>query len=116
MPSGADGAAFAVTAGDILTSPGVGVTTAYGRQAEPQNRPDVGRIVPPEGRTVTGHAQIRAVLAPIFALRPAAQRDAGGVPVGSHDQALGEQGRRAVADGCGRGGSDEVDRLIQPGR
>jgi hypothetical protein len=43
-------------------------------------------------------------------------RDAGGVPVGFHDQALGEQGRRAVADGCGRGGSDEVDRLIQPGQ
>ena len=39
-----------------------------------------------------------------------------GVPVGFHDQALGEQGRRAVADGCGRGGSDEVDRLIQPGQ
>lgn len=32
-------------------------------------------IVPPEGRTVTGHAQIRAALAPIFALRPAAQID-----------------------------------------
>ncbi|HEY1000047.1 MAG TPA: hypothetical protein VGD83_10435 [Streptosporangiaceae bacterium] len=47
---------------------------------------------------------------------PQARVVAGGVPVGFHDQALGEQGRRAVADGCGRGGSGEVDRLIQPGQ
>jgi hypothetical protein len=36
--------------------------------------------------------------------------------VGFHDQALGEQGRRPVADGCGLGGSGEVDRLIRPGQ
>lgn len=30
-------------------------------------------IVPPEGRRVTGHAEIRAALAPLFALRPRAR-------------------------------------------
>jgi uncharacterized protein (TIGR02246 family) len=30
-------------------------------------------IVPPEGRRVTGHAEIRTALAPIFALRPQAR-------------------------------------------
>jgi len=45
-----------------------------------------------------------------------AAKGRGWCAVGFHDQALGEQGRRAVADGCGRGGSDEVDRLIQPGQ
>jgi hypothetical protein len=39
-----------------------------------------------------------------------------GVPVGFHDQALGEQGRRPVADGCGLGSPGEVDRLIRPGQ
>jgi hypothetical protein len=33
-----------------------------------------------------------------------------------HDQALGEQGRRPVADGRGLGGSGEIDRLIRPGQ
>jgi hypothetical protein len=41
---------------------------------------------------------------------------AGGVAVGFHDQALGEQGRRPVADGCGLGGASEVDRLIRAGQ
>ena len=36
--------------------------------------------------------------------------------MGFHDQALGEQGRRPVADGCGLGGPGEVDRLIRPGQ
>jgi uncharacterized protein (TIGR02246 family) len=30
-------------------------------------------VVPPEGRRVTGHAEIRAALAPLFALRPQAR-------------------------------------------
>jgi uncharacterized protein (TIGR02246 family) len=30
-------------------------------------------VVPPDGRRVTGHAEIRAALAPIFALRPQAR-------------------------------------------
>ena len=34
---------------------------------------DAVSVVPPEGRRVTGHAQIRAALAPMFALRPAAR-------------------------------------------
>jgi len=36
--------------------------------------------------------------------------------MGLHDQALGEQGRRPVADGCGLGGPCQVDRLIRPGQ
>jgi hypothetical protein len=36
--------------------------------------------------------------------------------VGFHDQALGEQGRRPVADGCGLGGPGEVNRLIRAGQ
>lgn len=37
------------------------------------HEPDAVSVVPPEGRVATGHAEIRAALAPIFALRPTAQ-------------------------------------------
>jgi hypothetical protein len=36
--------------------------------------------------------------------------------MGLHDQALGEQSGRPVADGCGLGSPGEVDRLIRPGQ
>jgi ketosteroid isomerase-like protein len=36
------------------------------------HEPGAVTVVPPEGRRVTGHAEIRAALAPIFVLRPQA--------------------------------------------
>ena len=37
------------------------------------HEPGAVTVVPPEGRPVTGHAEIRSALAPIFALRPRAR-------------------------------------------
>ena len=37
------------------------------------HEPGAVSVVPPEGRRVHGHAEIRAALAPLFALRPQAQ-------------------------------------------
>jgi uncharacterized protein (TIGR02246 family) len=37
------------------------------------HEPGAVSVVPPDGRRVTGHAEIRAALAPLFALRPRAR-------------------------------------------
>lgn len=57
-------------------------------------------FVPPEGRQVTGHAEIREALAPIFALRPRARIEVLG-KLATHELALTHARVHVVAEAAG---------------